>query len=87
MTCPECQRLKESKEQYWQAYQRQKQISNSGLFKEVKLTEEIDHLVEEYKISSAQLRYHLAIKHTDQGHRVSEQDLQLLEDDDGPISC
>jgi hypothetical protein len=74
VTCPECQRLKESKEEYWKAYQRQKQLNHLVLFKEVKPTEEIEHLLEEYKISSARLRSQLAIKHTDYGHRVSEQD-------------
>jgi hypothetical protein len=87
VNCAECQLLEEAKEQYWQAYQRQKYINNSGFFKEVKSTEEIDHLLEEYQISSARLRYHLAIKHTDLGHRVSEKDLQLLSDDDGPVNC
>jgi hypothetical protein len=87
MSCEECERLKEAKENYWRAYQKQKHLNNSGLFKEVKSTEEIDHLLDEYKIASARLRYHLAIKHTDQGHRVSEEDLKLLSDDDGPVTC
>lgn len=87
MTCTECQLLEESKEQCWLAYEHQKRINKSRLFNDVKSTEETDHLLEEYKISSARLRYHLAIKHTDQGHRVSENDLHLLSDEDGPISC
>jgi hypothetical protein len=87
MSCVECERLKEAKEDYWQAYQKQKHLNHSGLFKEVKSTEEIDHLLEEYKIAAARLRYHLAMKHTDQGHRVSQDDMDLLSAEDGPVGC
>jgi hypothetical protein len=87
MTCVECECLKDAKENCWQAYQKQKRINNSGLFKEVKSTEEIDHLLDEYKIASARLRYHLAIKHTDQGHRVSQDDIDFLSAEDGPVGC
>lgn len=87
MTCVECQRLTEAKENYWQTYRRQKHLSNSGRFKELKSTEEIDDLLEKYKIASASLRYHLAIKHTHEGHRVSHADIELLSDDDDPVSC
>jgi hypothetical protein len=83
LICAECARLKNLKEEFWQAYQRQKHLNNSGLFQELKSNAEIDLLLEEYKITSARLRYHLAIKHTEQGHRVSEADLRLLGDEDG----
>jgi hypothetical protein len=83
MICTECEKLKKSKEDFWQAYQRQKRLNNSGLLKELKSTEGIDLLLDEYKIASARLRYHLAAKHTDQGHRVSENNLNLLNEADG----
>ena len=85
MNCGECERLSTAKEEYWHAYQKEKLRSKVGLFKELKSTEEIDHLLEEYKIASARLRYHLAVKHTDEGHRVSEADLKLLGHEDGPV--
>jgi hypothetical protein len=85
--CPDCEQLKKSKDEVWRAYQEQKRRNNSGLFKELKTTEETDRLLEEYKIASARLRHHLAVKHTEQGHRVSESDLRLLENEDGPVSC
>jgi hypothetical protein len=83
-TCAECEQLKKLREDLWQNYQDQKHRNKSGLFKELKSTAEIDYLLEQYKIASARLRYHLAIKHTDIGHRVSEADVRLLEDEDGP---
>jgi hypothetical protein len=86
-TCPDCEQLKKFKENVWQTYQDQKRKNNSGLFKELKSTEETDHLLEEFKVASARLRHHLAVKHADQGHRLSEADLRLLEDEDGPVSC
>jgi hypothetical protein len=87
MICEECARLKNVKEEFWQAYQRQKHLNNSGLFQELKSNAEIDLPLDEYKITSARLRYHLAIKHTDQGHRVSKADQRLLDDENGPVSC
>jgi hypothetical protein len=87
MICPECEKLKKSKEDFWQAYQRQKRMNNSGLLKELKSTEGIDLLLNEYKIASARLRYHQSVKHADQGHRVSENDLNLLNEEDGPVNC
>jgi ribosomal protein L29 len=83
MKCDECNLLTTAKEQSWKAYQKQKHRSKS----EVKSTEEIDHLLEEYKIASARLRYHLAVKQPEEGHRVNPEDIQLLNDEDGPVSC
>ena len=81
--CPDCEQLKKSREKIWQAYQDQKLRNNVGLFKELKSTEETDHLLEEFKVASARLRHHLAVKHADHGHRLSESDLRLLENEEG----
>jgi hypothetical protein len=83
MICPECERLIKSKEKLWRNYEDQKNLAGTGLFKEVKSTEEIDQLLKDYKIALARLRCHLAVKHADEGHRVSEEDLRLV---DGQIS-
>jgi hypothetical protein len=84
--CLDCEQLKKSRAEVWQAYQDQKRRNKSGPRRELKSSEETDLLLDEYKIASARLRHHLAVKHADQGHRLSRSDLRLLENDDGPVS-
>ena len=77
--CTECEQLRKFRQKVWQEYQDQLRRNRLESPKQIKPAEETDRLLEEFRVASARWRHHLAVKHADQGHHVSEADLRLLE--------